>query len=245
VEAHTFLDNLSGLHSEEERLHCQSMAAIEASPALLDHLQVIEGAMDLVQILGRAFPQPTTDQQVVQLLGIRLFNASATSLKLCLAGYYQAGFGLIRDILETTHLLDFFLLEPAAIAVWQAGGRVAKQKFKPKAVRDALDRRDGWTTGQREAIYQRYCAYATHPTYAGVQLVAQGPQRLATYGPFYAIDTLGHFLIDLAKYLMHGTLVFARHFQSADTPQIIGAIGQFHHLASKWGTEHLDTPLAP
>jgi hypothetical protein len=74
MELHTFLDNLNGLHGGEERLHQQSLATMQANSVMMDHLQVIEGVMDLAQVLGRGFAQPTSDQQVVQLLGIRLFN---------------------------------------------------------------------------------------------------------------------------------------------------------------------------
>ena len=37
----------------------------------------------------------------MQLLGIRLFNAAASGMKLALSGYYQTAFQQARDIMET------------------------------------------------------------------------------------------------------------------------------------------------
>lgn len=238
-------ENLNGLHGEEERLRALGLAAAKANPALADHLELVGEAMDLVVILGRGYPEPNSQQQVVQLLGIRLFNAGATALKLALAGYYQAGFSLIRDLLETTHLLDYFLHEPSAIAIWQAGGAAAKKKFQPQAVREVLDKRDGFAKGKRAEIYQRYCVYASHPTYAGVLLVAPSPHGLATYGPFLDESTLGHLLVDLAKFLMHGTLVFGRHFENSPSAEMVSAIARFHGLAGAWGAKHLTSSPDP
>lgn len=239
------LENLNGLHGEEERLRALGLAAVTADPALTEHLELIGEAMDLVIILGRGFSEPNSQQQVVQLLGIRLFNAAATALKLALAGYYQAGFSLVRDLLETTHLLDYFLHDPSAVAVWQAGGAAAKKKFQPQAVRDALDKRDGFTKGQRAEVYQRYCVYASHPTYAGVLLVAPKASGLATFGPFLDEPTLGHLLVDLARFVLHGTLVFGRHFDGCAAPEIVAAIANFHTLAQAWSSGHLTNPSAP
>lgn len=239
------LENLNGLHGEEERLRTLGLAVVKANPALIEHLELVGEAMDLVVILGRGFPAPNGQQQVAQLLGIRLFNAGATALKLALAGYYQASFSLIRDLLETTHLLDYFLHDPSAVAVWQTGGPVAKKKFQPQAVRDALDKRDGFTKGKRAEVYQRYCVYASHPTYAGVLLVAPKASGLATYGPFLDEPTLAHLLVDLAKFVMHGTLVFCRHFEDCANSEIVAAIAQFHLLAGAWGAKHLTNSSAP
>lgn len=166
-------------------------------------------------------------------------------MKLALAGYYQTGFSLIRDLLETTHLLDYFLHDPSAVAVWQAGDAAAKKKFQPQAVCDALDARDGFTKGKRAEVYQRYWVYASHPTYAGVLLVASKSSGLATYGPFLDEPTLGHLLVDLAKFVMHGTLVFGRHFEDCANPEIVAAIAHFHALAATWSARHLTNSSVP
>lgn len=238
------LENLNGLYGEEERLRAIGLAAALAHPTLTEHLELVGEAMDLVVILGRGIPLPTAQQQVVQLLGIRLFNAGATALKLALAGYYQTGFSLIRDLLETTHLLDYFLHDPSAITIWQDGGAAAKKKFQPQTVRDALDKRDGFTKGKRAEIYQRYCVYASHPTYAGILLVAPKASGLATYGPFFDEPSLGHLLMDLAKFVMHGTIVFGRHFEDRATPEIVEVIASFHERATAWSATHLTGPSA-
>jgi hypothetical protein len=42
------------------------------------------------------------NEATVQLLGIRLFNAAASGVKLALSGYYQTAFQQARDIMERT-----------------------------------------------------------------------------------------------------------------------------------------------
>ena len=105
-ETMRFLDNLRGLHGEEERLRGLSLAAIAGDGDAMAHVRMIEAGMDLVQVLGRGTPAPSPAQQTVQMVGIRLFNGGAASLKLGLGGYYQLAFSVVRDLLETTHLLD-------------------------------------------------------------------------------------------------------------------------------------------
>ena len=145
---------------------------------------------------------------------------------------------LWRNKHESRPTLDYFLLEPAAIAVFESGGDAAKKKFHPGEVRKALDARDGFTKKERGATYRRYSEYAAHPTYTGIQLVATTPDRLATYGPFFEPAMLNHFLFDLAKFMTHASAVFMMHFADVDG-LCQEAMVQFSGLAEQWRKRYM------
>ena len=82
-------ENFISLHRHEEELRRQSIAAVEASPDLLLHAEALEGAMNALDHFTRGYSTDDQDKLTIQLLGIRLFNTSASALKLLLSGYYQ------------------------------------------------------------------------------------------------------------------------------------------------------------
>jgi hypothetical protein len=84
-------DNLENLHKEEERIRTNALLAINADTALKDHMNMIHASMDVIWIFTREHKNRTDDELTIQLLGIRLFNASASALALMLDGYYQTG----------------------------------------------------------------------------------------------------------------------------------------------------------
>src|SRR5665647_278972 len=89
------------------------------------------------------------DELTLQLLGIRLFNDAAASIKLALSGYYQKAFVPVRYIVETYFLVDYLRSNPDKIVVWK--GSTKKQRlndFGPGHIREALDKRDGYTAGK-------------------------------------------------------------------------------------------------
>jgi hypothetical protein len=81
---------------------------------LAPHLPVVERAMDLADLL-RQHEIDDEDLKVVQMLGMRSFNALGAGLKLALSGYHQNSALILRDILETVFLLDLFNGDPASI----------------------------------------------------------------------------------------------------------------------------------
>jgi hypothetical protein len=86
------VDNLKTLHEHEEKLRAESLAIINKSATLKEHCHVIHEAMNIVYGFTRDHPHRSEDELTLQLLGIRLFNASAASVKLALSGYYQIAF---------------------------------------------------------------------------------------------------------------------------------------------------------
>ena len=88
-------DNLENLHKEEERIRTNALLAINADTALKDHMNMIHASMDVIWIFTREHKNRTDDELTIQLLGIRLFNASASALALMLDGYYQTSLTLL------------------------------------------------------------------------------------------------------------------------------------------------------
>lgn len=91
-------------------------------------------------------------------------DAFGASLKLALSGYHQNGGLFLRDVLETTFLLDLFQRRPfahRAVAIWrQEGSYVA---FSPVKVREALDLRDGNISKRPFEMYEMFSELAGHP----------------------------------------------------------------------------------
>ena len=116
-------ENLISLHQHEEEIRGESFRLSEAHQNLGDHLAMIHGSMAVIYALAHDHDNATKDELTVQYLGLRLFNTTASSLKLGLSGYYQSAFALMRDIFETVALLDYFRTNPSQITVWKASDK--------------------------------------------------------------------------------------------------------------------------
>jgi hypothetical protein len=146
--------NFHTLHKHEEEIRANNLAAIERTPVLRDHWAIVAEAMNVIHAFAREHEHQSDDELTLQFLGIRLFNAGAASIKLALSGYYQKAFDQVRDVLETGFLLDYLATYPEKIAEWKAADKKARiAHFGPGVIRTALDKRDGYTSGARKAIY--------------------------------------------------------------------------------------------
>jgi hypothetical protein len=176
-------ENLQALHGAEQSLRDKSLELIR-DHGLGSHLVVVELAMDLADILRR-FPTDDEDLKVAQMLGMRIFNAFASSLKLALSGYVQNSTLVMRDILETIFLLDLFRGEPSLIKEWRfADKQQIRKKFSPIRVREALDRRYGHTAKKRAELYQLFSELAAHPTMKSALMMRPEIGGDAVIGPF-------------------------------------------------------------
>src|SRR5262245_53853901 len=129
----TYPENLANLHRGEEELRAKSIAHARASETLSAHIAMIHSAMDLIDYFCRQHRHENEDQLTIQVLGIRLFNACASALKLLLSAYYQTAALQERDLLETAFLLDLFTADETLIAAWRANS--TDPRFKPVRVR--------------------------------------------------------------------------------------------------------------
>jgi hypothetical protein len=91
-----------------------------------------------------------------------------------LMGYYQNSVTMLRDLLETGFLIDYFAIDrPKIQERRQSNEKERKSKFAPAKIRQALDAHDKATEEKRAQIYKLMCNYGAHPTYEGFRLVTQ------------------------------------------------------------------------
>jgi hypothetical protein len=182
--------NLKRLHAAEEELRQKALHMIAHDPRLQLHLSVTEAAMDLADVL-RQFPTSDENLKVVQMLGMRTFNAFGASLKLALSGYHQNCALVLREVLETTFLLDLFRGKRSLIERWRfADKKTRRKEFSPVRVREALDARDGNTSKKRHEMYEMFSELAGHPTMNSSLMMRPTKGSDAVIGPFMELTTL-------------------------------------------------------
>src|SRR5450432_2651862 len=198
-----FPQNFDLIASGEDQIRQLSKAAIEASENLSLHAHMIERAMSMMDHMAKRRPHSDEDDLVLQMLAARLFNSGASAMKLLMGGFYQTAVMVMRDILETTFLLDYFHSNSDKIAVWRAcDEKKRNREFGAMKIRIALDDRDGFTERKREATYNLLCQLGTHPTYKGFQMLqAKGSDKVIV-GPFFELASLDAVLSELAKTIM-------------------------------------------
>lgn len=177
-------ENLDSLHRQEEQLREKALELVAQDDRLALHVAVTEQAMNLGDLL-RQFPTEDEDLKVIQILGMRMFNAFGASLKLALSGYHQNAALILRDVLETVFLLDLFSGDRALIAKWRvADAKTLRREFSPAAVRKALDDRYGHTARRREEQYKLFSELAGHPTMKSAWMMRPQKDGDAVIGPF-------------------------------------------------------------
>jgi hypothetical protein len=229
-------DNLETLHAEEERLRDASLKLIGTREDLRDHLAIVHEAMNAVFAFTQEHVHGSDDELTLQLLGIRLFNDAAASIKLALSGYYQKAFVHVRDIVETYFLVDYLRSNPDKIAVWK--GATKKQRlsdFGPGRIRDALDKRDGYTAGMRKATYDLISEHASHATYRGFQMASQ--DGLGKLGPFMDEPKLQAWLEEMAKRFGHAAIVLLSDFEGLD-PRLDATRAHYLAAVNAWGEKY-------
>jgi len=201
--------------STSEKLRAESMGLIKADPELAKRLAIVEKAMTLIFAYTLDHTARTDDERTVQMLGIRVFNAAASAVKLALSGYYQTAFAQTRDIMETGFLLDLFRTSPEKIATWKAAdGETRRKTFSPVKVRTALDERDGDAEKKRAKQYNKLSELASHATYRGFRLTTR--QGIGELGPFVEVMNLKAWLQEMVLRLGPAAVIFANLFPNAE-----------------------------
>lgn len=192
-------ENLESLHRQEELLRGKALEFVALDQKLALHFAVIEQAMNLGDLLRKS-PIDDEDMKVIQILGMRMFNAFGASLKLALTGYLQNSTLVMRDILETVFLVDLFRGDRTQIAQWRmADKKTLREKFSPAAVRKALDARDGHTMKRREEHYKLFSELAGHPTMKSDWMMRPKKDGDAVIGPFMEKTALEAVLSEMGR----------------------------------------------
>ena len=232
------LENLHSLHKHEEEIRAKSLETIKADGSLDNHLNIVGDAMNLIYAFSHDYQHQDDDELTYQLFGIRLFNASGASIKLALSGYYQKAFDHVRDVLETYFLLDYLTTHSGKLDEWKKSDKKARMKlFGPGVIRDALDKRDGDTSGERTKIYGLISEHASHISYRGFRLVTN-EQNLGEVGPFYDRKKLGAWLEELAKRLNHAAVILAHDHTRMDRV-LLATRAHYLNRFNVWAAKYL------
>jgi hypothetical protein len=220
-------ENLKSLHIGEEELRQKSLDAVQADPDNLMHFEMVECVMDYLQFVRMNHLESESDEEllIIQLLGARVFNSLAAAIKLILSGYYQAAASLLRDVLETGFLLDYFSTDRSLIQKWkQASEADRKRDFNPAKIRTALDGRDGFKERKREEHYKQLSSFAAHPTFPGLGMLRPEPKADALMGPFLAPNLLEATIQELVKVAVHAGQTCRKFFKPTTLPQYRAAL---------------------
>lgn len=234
--------NLRTLHGEEEKLRERSLALINQRPELFDHLAIVAEAMDVIWAFSHDHTRESEDELTIQFFGIRLFNATAASIKLALSGYYQKAFDQVRDVIETGFLVDYLTTHPSEIATWRAADKKGRKKrFGPDTIRKALDQRDGYTGEKRKMIYDLISEVASHASFKGFALLANKDTNLGEMGPFFDETKLAAWLQELAKHL--GAFANILVPTQSNDLRLLGAQAHYLHALQGWMAKYLPGAL--
>jgi hypothetical protein len=199
--------------------------------------------MNAIYAFSHDHPHGSDDELTLQYLGIRLFNAGGASIKLALSGYYQKAFDHLRDIIETYFLVDYLSTYPEKIAEWKTADRKKRiAQFGAGAIRNALDKRDGHTSGARKHIYDLISEGASHATFNGISLTTTGPQNMAQVGPFFDKQKLSVWLLEMAMRLSHAAMMVSSNPEGNDKKLLATRIHYLAVVNEWWATYRNMTP---
>ena len=231
-------DNLTSLHKHEEELRTRSLAAIEANAALSDHWILVAEAMNAIYAFTHDHVHGSENELTLQYLGIRLFNAAGASVKLALSGYYQKAFDQIRDVLETCFLVDYLSTYPEKIDEWRRADKKKRiSHFGPSFIRNALDKRDGYTSGARKKIYDLISEAASHASYSGISLTTTGPANMAQVGPFFDDKKFVTWLQEIAMRLSHAAVVLVSNPEGNDV-KLLTTRKHYLEVVNEWWSKY-------
>ena len=231
-------ENLIALYNLEEQLRATSLAVIQADADLSEHWNLIAEAMNAIYAFSHDHIHGSEDELTLQYLGIRLFNAGGASIKLGLSGYYQKAFHQIRDVIETSFLVDYLKTHPEEIDEWRRADRKKRMSdFNARRIREALDRRDGYTSGERKKIYDTISEYATHASYPGVTLTTTGAANLPQVGPFFDEKKPRSWLGETAIRLSPAALTLLPNPDGSDMRLLI-TLKHYMEVHQKWWSKY-------
>lgn len=208
---------LNEMFAAEDAIYQRSLAFVRTNGNARKYLEVIEVSLDVMLSMA-VIPQDTEDARTIAAISARVTNTTAGCLREAMNGYIQNSLALMRDLVETQTLLDYFSHDPAKIATWRTDDAQLRQReFKQWRMRDALDKRDGFTTKKRAEQYAKFCEYGTHVTYPGLRLLLSEDRKSVTPGPRWLETQFINCLFELANRVIFCTVTLTP-LLSNDTP---------------------------
>ena len=201
---------------DESRIEAQQDRTIGETPELQDHVGIINAALDCISTLLRVYDHSDEDELAALRLAVRCFNSGAASLRLLRGGYYQPSFTMVRDLVETTFLLDLFWRDKTALKEWRTlPTKERERRYRPIEVRKRLDKMDGYKEAKRAAAYKMLSTYAAHPSPEGFRIIS--PNGMTQIGPFPDAGLLTAGLQELSKHLANSAVEISFHVESDDS----------------------------
>ncbi|MCO5962346.1 hypothetical protein [Sinorhizobium meliloti] len=220
---------------DESDIETENRKYIEQSTTAVMNLNVASVAIETLRMFAYESSFDTDDDVTILRLAIRVINDAGACGRCALAGYYQPAISQIRDIIEVSFLLDLFRRNPSKISEWRcASDRDRKNKFKPIALREELDRLDGKSDLARKEAYEFYSTHGTHVT---PHLLVISPGLNTRIGPYPSKEMAIRITYDLAKWLCGGAgyaLSCLDTKRVTDAARSLSLTKQKHLFATKW-----------
>jgi len=201
-------ENLALLHRHEEKCRERALAIVGQNTDLQLHLQATEAAMEIADQL-RKVANEDEDFKFIRLFSMRIFNAFGSATALVMRGYGQGATMILRDVIETSFLIDYFASNPSELTRWRTcDDKTRRRDFSPFEIRKALDKRDGFIEGKRDAEYRLYSELAAHASTQSAAMLRPRPSDNAVSGPFIEATALDAVVSEMGKraLLAGGTL---------------------------------------
>jgi hypothetical protein len=206
--------------------------------AIEDHRAMINATLAVMSKLIEVRQPKTIDESTLMGLGARIFNSSAAALQLTRSGFYQTAFMLLRDLIETSNLLDYFLTYKSEIARWRTSSERQRLKaFSPKSIRDALNTRDQLVRDVRNEYYALLSESAVHATYRGLHLLRKDDKLIV--GPFADRRLTEAVYLLLPLLVSFGAQLFMRHFDDIDDEGFLRAVLTYNAIFLAWQKKHV------
>ena len=141
-------------------------------------------------------------------------------------------------MIETYFLVDYLSTYPEKIDEWKRADKKKRiSDFGPGVIRNALDKRDGYTSGQRKKIYDLISELASHASYSGISLTTTGPASMAQVGPFFDEKKLATWLQEIAMRLSHAAVILASNPEGSDL-KLLMTCKQYLEVVNKWWSKY-------
>lgn len=199
---------------------------------LSNHKNLIESVLSFIADVSACHPHESEDDLVNLRLAIRCFNSLSSAFVCLRKGYYQPSLTLLRDIIETTFLIDLFQKDIGKLSEWlHATEKERKNNFSPVKVRIRLDEIDGFVEKKRAEVYSFYSTIASHANPTGFQItMINGDSQI---GPFPDQTLFQACLEDIAKYAsLCGLTVFSA--LNSDEDEVIELKANFIDAVEPW-----------
>ncbi len=226
-------ENLHSLHEHEEACRVHALEIVRQTADMKLHLQATEAAMEIADQL-RQVANDDEDFKVIRALSMRIFNAFGSATALALRGYGQNATMILRDVLETVFLLDYFKSNNTELTRWRTcDDKERRRDFQPSAIRKALDKRDGFTMKKRDADYRLFSEIAAHASMQSTAMLRPQPNADAVSGPFIEATGLAAVLTESGKLAVQagGTLSM---FFPKDHETSLESRRNFYALQRRW-----------